>query len=52
MKKLGYDQIEIGLFYEYFEKRAPFLIHVNMQRYVDFFLEDTNYRNLFETDSS
>ena len=47
IKKLGYKDQDIQRLYEYFENEAPLVIHVNLQRYAEFFIDDTNYRNLF-----
>jgi len=46
--KLGMKHSDLQQVLEYLRLRAPLVIHVNMEAYVDFFLKDTCYRNCFE----
>jgi len=50
-KRLGYTKNDINKTIEYITK-IPAIIHVNLYNIIDFLLDDTHYRNLFETKTS
>ena len=52
MKSLGYNEGELDLLKLYIADEAPVIIHVNFKKYMPYFLLDTNYRNLFETNKT
>jgi hypothetical protein len=45
---LGYKQDDLFCVLQYIRDIAPVIIHVHMDRLIDFFLKDSRYRNLFE----
>ncbi|AYV76565.1 MAG: protein of unknown function DUF3626 [Terrestrivirus sp.] len=50
-KRLGYTKSDINKTIEYITN-IPAIIHVNLYNIIDFLLDDTHYRNLFETKTS
>lgn len=51
-KAIGFDERDLEAVLAYIRLDAPIIIHIKMERVIDFFLKDTHYRNLFETGTS
>lgn len=49
LEKLGYGEPDLEQLYEYVYRRVPVIIHVHINKHMEFFVKDTNYRNQFET---
>lgn len=46
---MGLQLSDINLLRDYIEHHAPLIIHVHILKYMQFFVNDTHYRNQFET---
>jgi hypothetical protein len=51
-KMLGYSETELKLVHDYVKRDVKTVIHINLTKVLDFILNDTNYRNQFETNIS
>ena len=47
---LGYGEAEFNQTIDYIKKRMPLIVHINLDKVMNFFLKDNYLRNLFETD--
>eukprot|EP01094_Clydonella_sp_ATCC50884_P024843 TRINITY_DN634_c0_g1_i1.p1 TRINITY_DN634_c0_g1~~TRINITY_DN634_c0_g1_i1.p1 ORF type:complete len:704 (-),score=224.31 TRINITY_DN634_c0_g1_i1:491-2602(-) len=49
---LGWNETVLKRTLRYIRTDAPIIVHVNMDKCIEFFLSDTHYRNQFETNTS
>jgi len=47
LEKLGYKVEDMDQLYDYIYKRVPLIIHIHITKHMQFFVQDTHYRNQF-----
>ncbi|CAE7250909.1 cal-1 [Symbiodinium sp. CCMP2456] len=52
VQKLGYTDTELFMALSWVRELAPLLVHINLDKVGQFFMQDTHYRNQFETKTS
>ncbi|RMX50270.1 hypothetical protein pdam_00018200, partial [Pocillopora damicornis] len=52
VKRLGYSENDLKRTLQWVRSAAPIIIHVNLDRVLKFLVDDTHYRNRFETGTS
>ncbi|CAL1163964.1 unnamed protein product [Cladocopium goreaui] len=52
VKKLGYTDTDLWMVLSWIRELAPIIVHINLDKVGKFFLEDSHYRNQFETNTS
>jgi len=52
VKKLGYTDTDLHMVLAWIRELAPIIVHINLDKVGKFFVEDSHYRNQFETNTS
>jgi len=52
VKRLGFKEEDLKRTLKYIRDEAPIIVHINLDRVIEFIIKDTHYRNQFETNIS
>ncbi|CAJ1360213.1 unnamed protein product [Effrenium voratum] len=52
VRKLGYTDTDLWMVLSWIRELAPIIVHINVDKIGKFFMEDSHYRNQFETNTS